>query len=87
MRHEITNIRRNHLAHNSTESIYAVKLAQGDHLLIKTLITYLDMGVSYFHCDQGLEREIESIHPIYKEPYIRTRDCSEQDPLLGLPPY
>lgn len=88
MRHEITNIRRNHLTHDTTESIYGVKLDQGDHLLINTLITYLDMGVTYFYFDHDLaEREIETIHPLYKESYIRTRDCSKDDPLLQLPPY
>lgn len=88
MRHEITNIRCNHLVHTTTESIYAVKLAQGDHLLIKTLITYLDMGVSYFYFDDGKEKEIETVHLLYKEPYICTKDClNDRDPLLLLPSY
>lgn len=86
MKNEIVRISLND---SNIESIYAVKLDQGDYLYIDTLKFYTQAGLTYFYIDSnGIEREIEIVESTSKNPYLHTKDIEKfYDPILTLARY
>lgn len=86
MKNEIVRIS---LGENNIESIYAVKLAQGDYLNINTLNFYTQAGITFFYVDcNGVKRDVEIVDPVYKDAYIHTMDALDNcDPILNLATY
>ncbi|MBP1043778.1 DUF3892 domain-containing protein [Vagococcus sp. BWB3-3] len=87
--YQVTHIRRRSTDRESTESIFEVRLNNGDHLTIDTLISYIDMGFTYYYRDQRNQKiTIESFHPFYKQSFIRSNNhMGVSDCLLSLPSF
>ncbi|RST90947.1 hypothetical protein CBF35_14900 [Vagococcus salmoninarum] len=87
MRHEITHIRIKSNAISSTEKIYEVLLENGESRTIETVLALLGIGASYYYYNDRHEKiDVQAVHPIYKNAYIRSdNDLGIGDELLNLP--
>ncbi|MBP1040355.1 hypothetical protein I6N95_04940 [Vagococcus sp. BWB3-3] len=83
----VTHIRIRNTEKQGTESIIEVLLALGETRPIKTMIEYLGIGGQYYYFNSTSDvTYIESVHPLYKDSYIRS--CNYDgvyDNLMSLP--
>ncbi|UXV31263.1 DUF3892 domain-containing protein [Mammaliicoccus sciuri] len=89
MKYRITHIRLSDSFGSNTEKITHVKIANTTIESVKDMVNYLDKSIKYFYTkSNGSEAEVESVHPLDRDPYIRTKDNdSISDNLLNFPKF
>lgn len=87
MAYRITHIRTSENYVTSTDKITHVKLEGGTIETVEQVVRYLDMNMEYYYTTTAYSKaQVESVHPTYGEPYIRTRaNHTTKDNLLNLP--
>lgn len=87
MVHEITHVRIKNNNVSTTEKIYEVLLDNGESRTIETMLALLGIGASYYYYNDRHEKiDVQAVHPIYKNAYIRSaNDLGIGDELLNLP--
>lgn len=87
MAYEIVAIHLDNNFSQSTENISKVKLADGTTETKQQVVNYIDKKYEYYYTTSTNTRaDVESVHPNYREPYIRTKgNQTTRDNLLSLP--
>lgn len=89
MAYEIVAIHLDNSFSQSTESISQVKLSDGTYETKQQVVYYIDQKYEYFYTTStNSHADVESVHPNFREPYIRTKgNQTTKDNLLSLPRY
>lgn len=89
MPYEITHIRLSENDKTGTEKISHVKLSAGTVETVPQVVQYIDQGMNYFYTTSSYSRaEVESVKPMFSDPYIRTKqNRTTSDNLLNLPSF
>lgn len=87
MSYQITHIRLSDNNATSVESIIEVKLSDGSKETKAQVVIYIDRGMEYYYTQtNGSKADVETVHPVGKDPYIRTKaNNTTKDNLLSLP--
>ena len=87
MSYRITHIRTSDTNTTSTDKITHVKLESGTVERVEQVVRYLDMKMEYYYTTSNNSKAlVESVHPTYGQPYIRTKaNHTTKDNLLNLP--
>lgn len=72
---------------SSESDIEKVRLSGGTIESVSEVVRYIDSGYEYyFTSSQGRRTDVETVHPSYSDPYIRTKaNQTTSDNLLNLP--
>ena len=89
MAYQITHIRLSETYTTSVEKITSVKLSDGTVESKAQVVKYIDQNMEYFYTQSDNSKAIvETVHPVGRDPYIRTkRNSSTTDNLLSLPKF
>lgn len=87
MEYKIVAIRTKHSFSNTADDITDVKLSFDYVEPVIDVVNSIDSGSNYYYTDKyGLKFEVETVHPSYGAPYIRTKaNYTKEDNLLSLP--
>ncbi|WP_164667692.1 DUF3892 domain-containing protein [Virgibacillus doumboii] len=87
MSYRITHVRLSDNNATSTEAITHVKLSDGTVETKAQVVKYIDQGMEYYYTKTtGSKAVVETVHPVGRNPYIRTKaNSSTKDNLLSLP--
>lgn len=87
MAYQITHVRLSDNNATSTEHIIRVKLSDGTEETKAQVVKYIDQGMEYFYTVGGNSKAyVETVHPVGRDPYIRTKaNSTTKDNLLSLP--
>lgn len=87
MEYKIVAIRTKHSFPNTADDITDVKLSFDYVEPVIDVVNSIDSGSNYYYTDKyGLKSEVETVHPSYGAPYIRTKaNYTKEDNLLSLP--
>ena len=87
MEYKIVAIRTKYTFSNTADDITDVKLDFVYVEPVSDVVRAIDFGSSYYYTDKfGLKSEVETVHPSYGDPYIRTKaNYTKEDNLLSLP--
>lgn len=85
--YKIVAIRTKYSFSDTADDIIAVKLDFDYVEPVSSVVSSIDFGSTYYYTDNlGIKSEVESIHPKYGTPYIRTKaNYTTKDNLLSLP--
>lgn len=86
MSYQITHIRLSSTGY-SNEHITHVKLSSGVQETVQQVVSYIDAKFEYYYTSaNGSKAIVETVHPVGKAAYIRTKaNNTTQDNLLSLP--
>lgn len=89
MSYQVTHIRLSSPIYDTTQEITDVKLSTGAVESVQSVVKFIDQGMKYYYTDvRGSQAEIETVHPSYGDPYIRTKaNSTTRDNLLSLPKF
>ncbi|WP_179394971.1 DUF3892 domain-containing protein [Lacticaseibacillus absianus] len=89
MAYQIVAIRTEGFGATTTDKITAVKLSDGITETVSQVVTYIDAKMEYYYTTStGSRADVESVHPVQGNAYIRTvRNGTTQDNLLNLPEF
>ena len=84
---KITHIRLSDEYTSTTEKITHIKLSDGVVETIAQAVEYIDDNHVYYYVNSyGNTTEVETVHPLGRAPYIRTKaNSTTTDNLLSLP--
>lgn len=72
--YNIVAIRTKYSFSDTADDIIAVKLDFGYVESVPNVVSSIDFGSTYYYTDNlGIKSEVESVHPQYGAPYIRTK--------------
>lgn len=85
--YKIVAIRTKYSFSSTTDEITDVKLSFGYIEPVSSVVRSIDLGFNYYYTDRlDLRAEVETVHPSYGDPYIRTKaNYTKEDNLLSLP--
>lgn len=86
MEYRIDAIRTKYSFSDTTDEITDVKLSFDYVESVSSVVRAIDSGDSYYYTDRlGSRAEVETVHPSYGDPYIRTKaNYTKKDNLLSL---
>ncbi|MBC9787190.1 DUF3892 domain-containing protein [Carnobacterium maltaromaticum] len=87
MPYQITHIRLSDANATGSEKITAVKLSDNSAEYVSDVVKRIDLGLEYYYTTATYSRaNVETVHPSFGNPYIRTKaNKTERDNLLSLP--
>lgn len=85
--YKIVAVRTKYSFSSTTDEITDVKLSFDYVEPVSSVVNSIDYGSNYYYTDKlGLRAEVETVHPSYGDPYIRTKaNYTKEDNLLSLP--
>ena len=89
MAYQIVAVRTKDPFSSKPADITDVKLSDGAVESVSLVVKYIDLGLKYFYTTSWSSKaEVESVHPDFRDPYIRTKaNYTTTDNLLSLPKF
>ncbi|MCH5385246.1 DUF3892 domain-containing protein [Limosilactobacillus reuteri] len=89
MANQIVAVRIKDIFALKPSDITDVKLLDGSIESVQSVVKYIDSGSVYFYTTSWNSRaEVETVHPDFRDPYIRTKaNYTTADNLLSLPKF
>lgn len=89
MAYQIVAVRTKNIFSSKPSDITAVKLSDRSIESVQTVVKYIDSGLEYFYTTSWTSKaEVESVHPDFRDPYIRTKaNYTTTDNLSNLPKF
>ncbi|ARW21859.1 DUF3892 domain-containing protein [Levilactobacillus brevis] len=87
MEFEIVKVHTTTYFESNESDIQKVRLSDGSDELVEQVVRYIDNNFEYYFTSrEGLKTKVETVHPSYSDPYIRTKaNQITSDNLLSLP--
>lgn len=87
MEFEIVKVHTTTYFESNESDIQKVRLSDGSDEMVEQVVRYIDNNFEYYFTSrEGLKTKVETVHPAYSDPYIRTKaNQITSDNLLSLP--
>ncbi|MFS1239417.1 DUF3892 domain-containing protein [Lactiplantibacillus plantarum] len=87
MSYEIVKVHTDNSFDTDESDIKKVQLLDRSEETVAQVVTFIDQSLEYYFTSrEGNKTEVETVHPTYRDPYIRTKaNQTTYDNLLSLP--